>query len=249
MSMMLLEHINNATDTLRRNRGRTILTTVGIAIGVASVTTILTLSGGVSRAIDQQITNLDSNLIIVRPGLATYDPNSLTSPTNYRSFSTSTLSEKDLATIEQVENVKSAAPIMIIDSTLTAGGTEVKNNTVLATTASFMEINNLTMSDGEFLTDKNDANTAIIGKKLAVELFGQDHPIGLTFKIRGQSFTIIGVIERTDRPVNFNNIDRRTKSRQAIFRWSQPDPTDQCPLQHRGFIASSQSRHHQSYLG
>lgn len=204
---MLFEHIANASDSLKRNRGRSFLTAVGIAIGVASVTAILALSAGVTRALNQQITTLDSNLIIVRPGLMTYDPNSLTSPTNYRSFNTSTLSEKDVDSIRKMKDVNAVAPLMIIDSALSSNGTIVKNNAVVATTPDFYEISNLTMADGEFLNDGNDTDTAIIGSKLAVELFGEEHPVGRTFKIRDQRFTVIGILGKTDNPVNYNNVD------------------------------------------
>ena len=207
MSIMIFEHIANAADSLKRNRGRSILTTIGIAVGVASVTAILALSAGVTRTINNQISTLDSNLIIVRPGLLTQNPNTLSSPTNYRTFNTSTLDDADVASIRQVKDVKFVAPIMIVDSDLVADKTTVKNNAVIATTYDFYEINNLTMTDGEFLTDSNDIDTAIIGSKLAVELFGDEHPIGHTFKIRSQQFTVIGVLGATDNPVNYNNVD------------------------------------------
>lgn len=64
--MIFVDHIENAYHSLRRNRARSVLTTLGIAIGIASITCILALSSGVSRMINQQIEAYSGNLVVVR---------------------------------------------------------------------------------------------------------------------------------------------------------------------------------------
>ncbi|MFZ1257910.1 MAG: ABC transporter permease [Candidatus Saccharimonas sp.] len=207
MIRVLLDHIENAHRSMRRNRARSILTTLGIAIGIASVTCILALSGGVSRMINQQIEPFNGNLAIIRPGLQTRDPNALTSPVAQQSFSTSTLTEDDVKNIAALPSIVAAVPIMTIDGTMKSASETIENNVVMATTPDFPKIANITMKSGQFLDDSTDNNTAVVGEQLAIDLFGTDRPISSTFTIRGQQFTVIGVIKNSTNPINYNNVD------------------------------------------
>lgn len=205
--MIFIDHIENAVRSLRRNRMRTFLTTLGIAIGVASVTTILALSGGMVNVIGAQVEEFDGNLGIIRPGLQTKDPNSIASPVTQYTFSTSTLTQADLESLEQLDAVGTVAPIMTIDGMLKTDTTSVQNNVVLATTPSFPRVSGIEVRDGQFIDEITDRSTAVIGPQLAIDLFGTDRPLGQRFSLRGQDFTVIGVLKRTSKPVNFNNID------------------------------------------
>ena len=205
--MIFFDHIENAYRSLRSNRARSVLTTLGIAIGVGSVVAILALTAGVNRVIESQVEALDGNLAIVRPGLETRDPNAVTSPVTQKTFSTSTLTENDVTAIEKLPGVAAAVPIMTIDSTLKSNKTTVKNNVVVATTPSFTEVTKLTVRDGQFLDSATDQDTAVIGAQLAIDLFGTDRPIGQTFTMRGERFTVIGILNETKNPINYNNVD------------------------------------------
>ena len=205
--MILIDHIENAYRALRRNRGRTLLTTLGIAIGVGSVVTVLALSGGLTNVVDRQVEGLDGNLGIIRPGLQTKDPNALTSPVTQYTFSTSTLTEADLDSLEKLPDVKAVAPIMTVDGTLKTGGVTVKDNVVVATTPDFLNVSGIAIRDGQFLDETTDRNTAVIGPQLAIDLFGTDRPIGQRFTLRGQEFTVIGILKKANNPINFNSVD------------------------------------------
>lgn len=207
MRHMLIDHVENAYQSLAHNRGRSILTTLGIAIGIASVTCILALSSGVTSMIDQQVDAYSGNLSIVRPGLQTRDPNSLTNPIAQQSFSTSTLTEADVEIISQIPGVDVAVPLMTIDGTLKSTTDTVQNNVVLATTPNFNKVANFEMKSGQFIDSETADNTAVVGENLAIELFGTDRPISSTFTIRGQRFTVIGVIKKSNNPINYNNVD------------------------------------------
>lgn len=205
--MILFDHVSNAYHSLRRNRGRTFLTSLGIAIGVASVTAVLALSDGVTSVVDTQVTSLDNNLGIIRPGLQTKDPNSLASPITQYTFSTSTLTENDLTSIAALPTIGAVAPIMTIDGTIHAEKESSKNNVVLATTPDFEKVSGVEIRDGQFFDDVTDSNTAVIGPQLAIDLYGTDHPLGQQFTLRGNTFTIIGVLKSSSAPINFNNVD------------------------------------------
>lgn len=201
------DHLENAYHSLRRNRSRTILTTLGITIGIASVTCILALSTGVSRMIFQQIEPYSGNLAVIRPGLQTRDPNAFTNPVAQQSFSTSSLTEDDVTLINKIPGVDTVVPVMTINGTLKSSSETVEDNVVLATTPEFAKVSNLTMKSGQFLDEVTDNNTAVVGEQLAIDLFGTDRPISSTFKIRGETFTVIGVINKTENPINYNNVD------------------------------------------
>ena len=207
MNAMVYDYLENAYHTLRRNRTRTVLTTLGITIGIASVTCILALSSGVTRMISGQIASHDGQLIVVRPGLQTRDPNAINNPVAQQSFSTSTLTEKDVEAVGKLSEVALTVPIMTINGTLRAKTDTVHDNVVLATTPGFASIANVSLRTGQFLDGSTDNNTAVIGQQLAIDLFGTDLPVGQIFTMRGESFTVIGVMKPTKEPINFNNID------------------------------------------
>ena len=205
--MMLFDHIENAYETLRRNRTRSVLTTLGITIGIASVTCILALSGGVSRMIGAQIAEHSGQLIVVRPGLQSRDPNAIMNPVAQQSFSTSTLTETDVAELSKLEGIETAVPVMTINGTLKSNSETVSDNVILATTPDFATIAGVKMRTGQFLDSVTDNNTAVVGEQLAIDLFGTNTPVGQTFTLRNETFTVIGVIRQSQNPINYNNVD------------------------------------------
>ena len=207
MSLLLIDHIESAYETLRRNRARSILTTLGITIGIASVTCILALSSGVSHMISGQIADHRDQLLVVRPGLQSRDPNAITNPVAQQSFSTSTITEMDVEAVSKVKGVQSAVPVMTITGTLKSSSDTVEDNVVLATTPDFAKVADISMRSGQFLDSLTDNNTAVIGQQLAIDLFGTDLPVGQTFTMRNERFTVIGIMRTAKNPINYNNVD------------------------------------------
>jgi putative ABC transport system permease protein len=203
---LIVDHFQSAWHSLKTTRMRTLLTTLGVVIGVASVTTILSLSSGVSYVVNKQVDNLKSNIAVVRPG-AGDSTNLFSNPTVDRSYTASTLTEKDVEDIQKVEGVEDAAPLMVVSGSLKAGGTVVSNETILASTPELQEIAGLPIRDGQFIDSVTNRDTAVIGSQLSVDLFGTDQSIGQTFKVRQQTFTVIGVMRTMNDPINFNNVD------------------------------------------
>lgn len=207
MSFLIIDHLSGAYQALRRNRMRAMLTVLGIAIGIASITCILAISGGVQCMVNGQVTALDGTLAVVRPGVQSRDPNAFVNPIAQQSFSTSTLTENDALSLAKIEGVVASVPLMTIDGSIKSQQATVKDNVVLATTPDFTKVSSLEMKSGQFLDEVTADNTAVLGEDLAVELFDTDRPLGQLFTMRGIEFTVIGVIKRTDNPINFNNVD------------------------------------------
>jgi ABC-type antimicrobial peptide transport system permease subunit len=206
--LLAIEHLQDAGRSLRGTRARTLLTALGVAIGVASITTILSLSGGIVNVISSQVSSLEGNIALVRPGSAANTTHaSFTTPVSQQMFGTSTLTEQDVDTITKLENIEAVAPIMIITGSLKTEDNTLPGSLVVATSPALATISGLTVRDGQFIDTVTDPNTAVIGAQLAIDLFGTDRPIGQTFAIRGQTFTVIGILKRMADPINFNSID------------------------------------------
>ncbi len=206
--LLLFEHFGDAIRSLRATRARTLLTTLGIAIGVASITAILALSGGMMNVISRQVASLEGNIILVQPGSPSSNSQfDFTTPLNRQMFSTSTLSDHDVRMITKTEGVEEVAPIMTITGTIKANESTLEDSTIVATTPELASIADLGIRDGQFIDSVTNPNTAVIGSQTAFRLFGSEQAIGQTFTVRGQLFTVIGVLKRMNDPINFNAID------------------------------------------
>lgn len=206
--MLFFEHLQEAIRSLRSTRARTLLTVLGIAIGIASITTILSLNSGITSVISGQVASLDGNIAIIRPSSPSMlgSSSGLTSPTNQQMFNTSLLTMEDVATVSKLEGVKGVSPIMVMTGSMKAGDTVVNDGLIVATSPEQAEISNLKVRDGQFIDTVTNPNTTVIGHDLALRLFGTDQPIGRTFTVRGQLFTVIGVLAYVNDPINFNSI-------------------------------------------
>lgn len=209
MNLLLIEHVQNAYHSLRATRLRTLLTILGVAIGVASITTILALSGGVTKLVSSQIDALGGNIAVVRPGVAEKQLNDFANPTTAATFSTSSLTEKDLTDILAIDGVEAAAPLMLLNGSLKSGhdSTKADTSTLVATTPELETIAKLPIRTGQFIDSVTDQDTAVIGHQLSVDLFGTESSIGQTFTFRGKTFTVIGVLKQINKPINYNNVD------------------------------------------
>lgn len=209
--MLIFDHIHSAVQSLTSTRVRTLLTTAGIAIGVASITSILALASGVTNVVSNQITDFDGNIAVMRPGSPEVDGlATLTNPTIRQVQTATTLTERDLATVQAAKGVAVAAPLMTVTGSIKAGSDVQRDDVqsvIVATTPDLAEVADLPVRDGQFIDDVTNGSTAVIGNQLSIDLFGTNQPIGQTFSIRGQTFTVIGVLQPLRNPINYNSID------------------------------------------
>lgn len=208
MSRLLIgDHYRTARQALERARMRTLLTISGVAIGVASITSIFALSSGVTRVITQQVDELGGNVAVVRPTTPELNLSDLSNPTPQNAYSTSPLTERDVENIRDLSDTQSVAPLMTLSGTIRTRDSLADRATLLATTPEFETLGSITIKDGQFIDSVTTQNTAVIGPQLSVDLFGTEQSIGRKFFIRGQDFTVIGLLKRQNKPINYNNID------------------------------------------
>lgn len=208
MRILLFNHIGNAVQSLRSNRMRSSLTMLGVTIGVASITLILSLSSGATKVITDQVDELGGNIAVIRPG---GEPEftsieGITSPLS-TAYSTSSLTEHDVEKIKNLPNVDAVAPLMTISGSVRSSDHTPQNASIVATTPDLLPIVNFPIRDGQFIDDQTNLDTAVIGSQLSIDLFGTNQSIGKTFKIRGKTFTVIGILKPINRPINYNNVD------------------------------------------
>ena len=208
MATLFRTHLRLARASVRENRTRSFLTCLGIAVGIASIILILSLTGSISRLIAGEIKDIGSDLIVVRPSTTKDNVTSVIEElTAANSFQKSNLTLSDAEAISSLDGVSAVAPIAISSNTVSNDDNTTASATVLGTTPDFHDIEPLTLRYGSFITDKNQQNSVVIGHTLSLLLFNTQNPVGRTLVFREKRFIVVGVLEETNETINFNNVD------------------------------------------
>jgi putative ABC transport system permease protein len=205
---MIAQHNRMAINSLRNNKVRTFLTLLGIIIGITSVTTIIGLGEGVKRQVNQQVSDLGSNLVSVVPGRAVNNFD-FTNSNNFfgTSDTTARLSQADLSSIRQLPNVRYGEGIMQLDGSISKG-THKQSVRILAVDNDYLKVTKQKLSSGQFFGDDlENKNTVILAANVAQTLFGDEDPLGSSVNIYNKTFTIVGVLDMNKgfnfgRPIN-----------------------------------------------
>jgi len=187
--------LKTALGALRRNVMRTMLTTLGIVIGVAAVITMMEIGKGATIAIQRTMASMGANTLVIVPGAAN------TGGINYGVGSMMTLTPQDADTIiKECPAVGSVAPIVRARTQLVYGNRNWVPTYIYGTTPSFLQVRDWTdMDQGEAFTEhdvRNSSKVCIIGQTIVRELFGGQSPIGKEVRIRNVVFKVIGVLRK-----------------------------------------------------
>ena len=188
------ETVRTAVAALNARRMRSLLTMLGIMIGIAAVMLTVGLGQGAQQQITSQISALGSNLIIVTPGQST-------STGGFRGGggSVSTLTTADAAMLADpavAPDIAAVAPVSTTSGSLQSAST-TWTSTVTGTVPAWQTVRAREVDAGRFFsTDELDQAqpVAVIGTTTAEELFPNGSPVGQTMSVNGQSFTVIGVL-------------------------------------------------------
>ncbi len=181
-----------AIRSLKINKMRSILTSLGIIIGVSAVIIMLAVGSGASKKIAKDMESMGSNLLMIRSASA--------NPGGVRmGFGTKpSLTLKDADAISKnCRGILAVAPYSSGTEQLTYGN-QNWSTTVGGTTASYLFIRNYEISNGRNITGEdvqNNAKIAIIGNTVATELFGDVDPINKTMRIGSVPFKIVGLLK------------------------------------------------------
>ncbi len=209
MPLLLKTHFKLAKTSIKENRTRSFLTCLGIAIGVASIILILSLMGSISNLVKNEVSEIGSDLIVVRPISIKDSVNSIIEElTSSNTFQQSSLSLSDINTISKLENVSAVAPIAISNNTIGSEKNTFSSVSILGTTPDFIKIEPLALRYGTFFNSNNAENGVVLGHTLSLALFNTiNSTVGKTITIMGEKFMIVGVLDKIDQSINFDNVD------------------------------------------
>ena len=192
MKIASLMNLSIAMQALRVNKMRSILTMLGIVIGVAAVIAMIAIGGGAQQRLQEQIASLGSNLLIVVPGSI------IQSGARLGAGNAQTLTEQDARAITtEISEVAFAAPLTRSNAQVVFGNTNWATN-INGVYNDYFDVREWNLAEGRFF-DQGEitrfGKVAILGKTVSSQLFGEDNPVGQVVRIRGIPFEIIGLME------------------------------------------------------
>ena len=188
---MYKESFLMAWASLIANKLRSLLTMLGIIIGVAAVIALVSIGNGVKQDIEDSISSLGSNLLVVMPG-APRTPGVRPSQGSMKSLKIS-----DYEAIAKLEGVKAASP-MTNGSYVVIYQNKNWTTSVAGVNSNFQDVNNWTMTSGRFFSDKNVQNrerVAVVGQTVVKNLFTDEDPVGKEIRVKNIPFRVIGVLK------------------------------------------------------
>ena len=192
--MNLREFISLAWESISGNKLRSLLTMLGIIIGVASVIIMIGISAGTEAAIEEQITGLGSNLVYInqnfsRGGPAAFQPGGGGGGLVY---------DDAFAIADNINGVEAVVVEQPSSETVKAGNVNLESVTILGSTADFPSVRDMELDQGRYFTQQEvdrKQKVAVLGASLAQELFGEENPIGQTVRVDTTKLTVIGTFE------------------------------------------------------
>lgn len=172
-----------------RNPLRSMLTVLGIVIGVAAVITMVTVGNGATQQVRDQIASLGSDTLMIRPGQRMGPGQSIGAPS---------FKEADAEAIsQQIAGIRAVAPSRSNSTVVVANG---KNwlTTVVGSTNSYFDVNNLTLKEGRFFEPaevRAGSAVCVIGQTLQKELFDNQSVLGKLVRIKGFSCQVVGLLD------------------------------------------------------
>jgi putative ABC transport system permease protein len=186
---MLWETVKLATGSIRRNALRSVLTLLGIVIGVGAVIAMVTIGNGASVKVQENLAQLGSNMLIARPGQSTFGPNG---SSESRAFE-----ERDVAALKaDLTGVRGVAPTAQKAVKAVYGALNY-DTTVTGTTADYFTVQDWTLSDGRVFSEgeeRSGTSVCVIGSTIVNELLGTAEPVGERLRIGNFSCEIIGTL-------------------------------------------------------
>jgi ABC-type antimicrobial peptide transport system permease subunit len=191
--MNLLTALMSALRALGTNWLRSMLTMLGIIIGVAAVITMIAIGGGAQQRVEEQIKSLGTNIMLVLPGAQTTGGVRLGAQTGQ------TLTEEDArAVAAEVPEVQAAAPSLRTGAQVVAANANW-STTVMGTTPEYLEVRDWPMASGRSFEEAEQAGSgkvAVLGQTVAQQLFGDADPIDQVIRVRKVPLQVIGVLAR-----------------------------------------------------
>ncbi len=185
------QNIISAMRALMQNWLRSLLTITGIVIGVLAITTLVAILQGVKTEIARQVEGLGANLVLIVP--SKLDENGQPNPAAMVGISS--LSERDVAALQQVPGVARVAPVYIVSGTVEVKQGPSTSAFVVATSRDGALMNPTPLSEGSYFNDA-DGNVCILGERPRHDLFGNGPALGRIVTVEGHDWKVVGVLSK-----------------------------------------------------
>ena len=177
-----------AWEGIVRNKIRSLLTMLGVIIGVAAVIIMIAISAGTEATIAEQIEGLGANLVFIQSSFGRGRPGAVEN--------TPMLVYDDVALVANIPGVVGTAVEMPTSQTIKAGSTSLSDVQLLGTTPDYPSVREVPVADGRFLNESDmerKAKVAVLGPGIAEELFGTSDPIGQTITVGTLKLAVVGI--------------------------------------------------------
>lgn len=190
--MKIIKYLQVAIESVVAHKMRAILTMLGIIIGVAAVLTTMGIGRGAAANITENIESQGTNLLTIN---------------SMRSVNTMTMADvADLSNPEWHPGIEYVAPEYRSSATLIYGETETAAQ-VSGVMPISQKVRNFDVASGRYFTAEDAENrVAVLGSSLAGDLFDSENPVGLTMRINGEPYQVIGVLEESG---GFGGVDQQ----------------------------------------
>ena len=186
--------MRTAVHGLRRNVMRSILTTLGIIIGIGAVITMMEIGTGSRRQIQQSIASMGAENIVVQPGTAA------SGGVSFGGGTAMTLTPEDAeAIVRDCPSVRMAAPLVRARLQVIYGNRNWVPMFIYGTTPEYLDVRQWPLAEGDMFTDQDvrgATKVCVLGQTLVRELFDGESPVGQEVRIQNVSFRVIGVLTR-----------------------------------------------------
>jgi len=188
------EVLKIAWEGLSRNKLRSLLTMLGVIIGVAAVIIMIAVSAGTEKTIQENIETLGTNLVFVTQGFSFAGPGA-----REPGGSSTELTYDDVTAIrDSIKKVSGVVAERNVSETVKADGTAIDGVSIIGTTPDYPEVRGLEVASGRFLTQADmdrTAKVAVLGYSLAQDLFGENtNPVGQKINAGNVKITVVGVM-------------------------------------------------------
>jgi putative ABC transport system permease protein len=201
--MLFSEVLRVAWKSITSNKMRSLLTMLGVIIGVAAVIVMMSVSAGTEATIAEQINGLGANLLFITPSF---------SQGGFKGGGggiTSLVYDDVLAIDEKIDGVAGVSVEQNTSQTVKFGDVILDGISIIGTTPDYPVVREIDVEDGRFFNEMEQDRTqkvVVLGSSIAVELFGETDPIGQKISVGSTKLTVIGVMEEkgTVSGVNFD---------------------------------------------
>ncbi len=199
--MLLRDHIHLTSSAIFAHRLRSLLTGLGIAVGIAAVVLLTAIGEGVQRFVVSEFTQFGTNLLAIAPGKTETFGMSGALISNVRP-----LSLDDAEALKRTPQVRAVMPFIQGNAAVESGGL-TRRTAVFGTGAHVPEVWQIKPVLGRFLPDDEPRRArafAVLGSKLRSELFGDQSPLGARIRIGGETYRVIGTMESKGQMLGFD---------------------------------------------